>query len=71
MIYAIRVTNEIKAQVENLNINVKGFGPMSTISAGSGSKNDDSTSMGQQTTKDILTAHDSKTRNIGRHTIGA
>ena len=46
VVYAIKVTNEIKAQVENLNTNVKGFGPMSTISAGSGSKNDDSTSMG-------------------------
>ena len=45
-IYAMKVFIERKASIERLHANAKAFGAVSSISAGSGSKEDDSTSMG-------------------------
>lgn len=45
-LYAMRVFVERKASIERQNVNAKAFGAVSSISAGSGSNKDDSTSMG-------------------------
>ena len=45
-IYAMKVFIERKASIDRLNANAKAFEAVSSISAVSGSKEDDSTSMG-------------------------